>query len=487
MNDILIVEDAEQYRILYEKFFTSAGYKIASVATVEEANQILNTSGFRIVCMNYKIKEEGAGRSLLHRLKVEMPNLPVILVTGILSGTIERTKEYIDNIKKRNPNLKEVILKSNMLEPPDTFYESLLDSIERYILPEEFTLSPPFSSNQSIVSWLHISDLHIGHNKRDWAALKNALLEDIELHQQPVHLQKDHAAKVALKPDILFITGDVAYQAGREEYLEAANLVRNIWSITGISRRTTFFVPGNHDVRRSTLIDNMIFQSAYNNLADRKLPENEWYKALVAWWNTKELRNLWYLKFEDYLKFQAEFSEVSSLLGYYSHSMPIRDMVVNIMGFNSALMSWKDGEDFERGLWIGKPQFEEVNAPLTKDANVQFALVHHPLEAMVYHEKATWRQIESCCSFLLHGHLHEANAYQLVRPGVGHVCIPGGSIHQNGIWERQHYSYGCFNCLSKQLDVYLRMTHAGQYPIYTRDSFTFPQHAPQGHARFQLS
>ena len=71
-------------------------------------------------------------------------------------------------------------------------------------------------------------------------------------------------------------------------------------------------------------------------------------------------------------------------------------------------------------------------------------------------------------------------------PEREHLSLPGGSVHEGGIFSAQRYSYGQINLGTGELDLYLRMTIPHTSPIYIRDIQTYPNAASDGHVRLHL-
>lgn len=91
--------------------------------------------------------------------------------------------------------------------------------------------------------WLHLSDLHIG--TKDWQldTVLQALKRDL-----PGLLA--HAAR---KPQLLFVTGDVAKRAREVEYDAAFRFLDELCQLLELGRERVFLVPGNHDVDRDAI------------------------------------------------------------------------------------------------------------------------------------------------------------------------------------------------------------------------------------------
>lgn len=97
------------------------------------------------------------------------------------------------------------------------------------------------------LTWLHLSDLHLC-SPRDGGAgevVLRRLLDDLEALRDDQHL----------RPDLLFMTGDLAFGQIPDQPL--ADQLRDGWAwiekvreLYGLSAEDVFLVPGNHDVDR---------------------------------------------------------------------------------------------------------------------------------------------------------------------------------------------------------------------------------------------
>jgi hypothetical protein len=238
-------------------------------------------------------------------------------------------------------------------------------------------------------------------------------------------------------------------------------------------------------VDRQVVEDDPLYDAVYGELANHKAEAKSWLGALDKWWDYENLHKLWAKKFRQYLQFVNRCTTISTKLGYYAQPIQVAGIKLDMIGLNSALMSWRDGEDLERGLWIGKPQLDELEGSLSGDSSFRITLVHHPREALHYQDVA-WERLQRISHIMLHGHMHKTRAISMGEPEREHVCLSGGSVHQDGVWHSQRYSYGCLNPETKELDLYLRMTKPGAYPVYIRDNQTYPDAGADGHIRRTL-
>lgn len=500
--DILVVDDRSNWLELIIATFDGL-YRCDTAANFQEALKKARSGKFRVITMNWWLPSRNDGRKLLEFLNANYPTTPVVLISGEFQGTLDE----IDQINSRYPNVKKILIKGQTPNQESKFVEDLtkitFELLANPVVNGEaerslIEASAPIVKGLASVSlesekphptftWLHLSDLHIGCTEanRGWAGLKKALLNDIQQHLKPSNEQPKHCAQVSLKPDAIFVTGDIAYRAAEDEFAEAESLVGAIWAITGLEKSQTFLVPGNHDTDRKMIEKDFVYGLTYKELANSQLNQEDWFDALNKIWQHKSLTEWLDAKFKRYKQFANTCMAVSGNQLYYTSEIPVLGGRIGILGVNSALMSWRDGEDRERGLWVGKPQLDEIEELLSQDVLFRISLIHHPREALHEHDIA-WDRLQQLSSILLHGHLHKPKVNPSGEPEREHVCLPGGSVHEGGIWHHQRYSYGQIDLETGELSIYLRMTRPGEYPLYIRDNLTYPKAAADGHLSIRL-
>lgn len=82
-SHILLVDDEASIRNLLHEVLERAGYRITSVATVEEALRVVNDDRPQLVITDLQL-EESDGIELAERAKAIAPDMPILLLTGIL-------------------------------------------------------------------------------------------------------------------------------------------------------------------------------------------------------------------------------------------------------------------------------------------------------------------------------------------------------------------------------------------------------------------
>ena len=364
---------------------------------------------------------------------------------------------------------------SNLIQPSPK--EKPSDPTEKTVMTEP------------IFSWLHISDLHLGYidSYRSWVKLKEAFINDLKENCSNSAITDERLSGVIYNPNAIFITGDIVYSGKKHEYKLASELLNAIWEITGLGPDRTFVVPGNHDVNRTVVETNAVHKLAYSNLASTDLSKESWIAALQEWWDSKELQRLFRKKFANFISFAKECTSNRHGNLFYSNIFLVNERKIAILGVNSALISWEAKEDYKRGLWIGRPQVEELVSELKgKGVSLVICLVHHPEKAL-HNNDSSWEYLQSKCKIILHGHTHNLKVIPLLEPEHELYCIPGGSVSSDkGIWKSQRYSYGQINLVTGELNVWMRMTKIGETPLYIRDNHTYPQHAPDGHINVKI-
>lgn len=484
MPDILIIDDREQWR----EIITEAADGLYICDEASEFNGAvgkISEGDYSLICLNYGFHTDYKGRKLLILLREKYPDVPVVLITGAFVGDFDNIISKLSELQNNFHNIKAILIKG--YESLD-FIGELIKTFDKLVGRRKSCSisSVPSEKKDNIFSWLHFSDLHFGcKQKKDSNLLSEAILKDVQEHQLPVEKQENYLAKVMFQPNIVVITGDIAYHGLPEEYEEAEQFLMKIWEITGLDRDCTLVVPGNHDVFREAVENDPLHDVIYKELAEDQKSTEDWRGVLSKWWDYTIFDGVVEKKFKNYLEFSRKVS--SAPYGnklFYSKLFEIDEYSIEVLGFNSALISCKDGEDRNRDLWIGIQQIDELKRA-AKEASVRVALLHHPQEALHVHDGA-WEMLKKYCDIILHGHMHDMRAISSGEPEKEHICLPGGAVNEGGKWKHQRYSFGQINLEKKEIALYMRMTTSGDDPMYVRDNQTYPKAAPEGHLTMPL-
>lgn len=224
-------------------------------------------------------------------------------------------------------------------------------------------------------------------------------------------------------PDFVFITGDIANRATKQEYktfrTDFLNPLREALGGKGWDG-CIMAVPGNHDVERSknTTFDRSAPLAAANRFFD---PDKQ----------GKVIRDIISPRFKAYR--QGAVADIpsdwiSNSEGAFSERFNIRGVHVGVVGINTAWLS-KDDED----RYQLTPGIPLVDAALerVKDCQVCFVLGHHPLNWL--HEESTQRLralFGQHSVIYLHGHMHQADGTREDGSGNDFLVFQAGSAFQ---------------------------------------------------------
>jgi DNA-binding NtrC family response regulator len=89
---ILLVDDEASIRELLAQFISRSGYRVTGVSTAQAAEKVVTADPPQLLISDLQL-EESDGLAMIDRIKTLLPNLPVILLTGVLFDpeVIEKT------------------------------------------------------------------------------------------------------------------------------------------------------------------------------------------------------------------------------------------------------------------------------------------------------------------------------------------------------------------------------------------------------------
>lgn len=226
---------------------------------------------------------------------------------------------------------------------------------------------------------VHLSDIHAREDKKRELMLRlNALIRDIE--------------KVGESPDMILVTGDIAYSGKPVEYILASELFDSLCKRLCLNKARLLFCPGNHDIDRS-LVDQMTEQGIRRALLDSQAAESVIDSPKYSLPQQKA-----------YIDF------VNSMAGSVD-PLPSRAMIVDLAGVKLGVAAmnsaWRCTDDLSKEtLFLTLPQVHRM-AENVADAQLRIALVHHPMDWFHPTEQSiVQNDMLRRFDLILTGHLH---------------------------------------------------------------------------------
>ncbi len=276
----------------------------------------------------------------------------------------------------------------------------------------------------SPLTWLHLSDTHIGNTRHRWDS--DRIMKGIPSDLRTIQQNHD------IRPDFVFFTGDIAFGevSGSPLTQQYDEVLRFLDSVKGafsppISCEAVFLVPGNHDVNRAAATPD----------------QAEWLDALIDAGSSSvsKIADLMRSGNRQWERYMERLSEYGSFLqrGGFTHLLEdpdrliyairrnVRGVEVGIAGLNSAWSACRDQEKAK--LWLGSWQISTL-AQRLDGAAVSIVLSHHPINWLNEHEDPSLgRELAKRFDFHVHGHEHD----EWVRVDDGHVRVAAGACYES--------------------------------------------------------
>lgn len=296
-----------------------------------------------------------------------------------------------------------------------------------------------------IITWLHISDLH-ARLRSDWDSrqITESLVNDLKL------LQKENA----IRPDLLFFTGDIAFGSANgekmvEQYQKARAVLDGIRGAfdPAIPVRDLYLVPGNHDIDRHEITPD---QTSWLRSRDRNLTE-----IISAMQEGKKQWRSWIERLQNYRNFLTAYGLLhlrpDDPFLTWTDSRQIAGIRVGISGFNSA---WSCADDKDKAnLWCGGEWQIAQNKQQMGPVSFAFALIHHPGNWFTHHEDPSFmRHLRQEFPILLHGHEHRE---WIEADHEGRLIISAGACYDSS-WMPNGYNVGQIDLESSEIKIWAR-------------------------------
>ncbi|MBU1355351.1 MAG: response regulator [Candidatus Edwardsbacteria bacterium] len=112
MRTILVVDDEENIRILYQQDFTANGYKVICAATLDEAKKEFSQNQVDLVVLDLKLTAHDGGLEMLRWMRETNRKIPIIINTAYPAYKTDFSSWLADAYIVKSSNLDE--LKDNI-------------------------------------------------------------------------------------------------------------------------------------------------------------------------------------------------------------------------------------------------------------------------------------------------------------------------------------------------------------------------------------
>lgn len=285
------------------------------------------------------------------------------------------------------------------------------------------------TTNKTTATLLHLSDLHIRNDaeeKTDRSMVLDPLLERLETDYRK-----------GLRPELVLVTGDIAFQGIAEEYALALPFFQTLLKTLHLGTECLYLVPGNHDVYRKAYRPSEIPRYATNREINAELSDADYRADLL-----KGMKN--YFSFVN-MNFPHMASAHGDLVPFVDRISMQNGRFLGVVGLNSSWMcrTCKPGEDDSGRIAIGEHQIKSAFAELADKGEIAAALV-------LFHHPASWlapMDRQACERYLdrtiaLAGHLHKpaGGMFHHFSSQMGHIQAGGAYLGSDSDWpSRYHY------------------------------------------------
>lgn len=269
------------------------------------------------------------------------------------------------------------------------------------------------------LTWLHISDLHFeptGNFDR------TSVLEG--MHK----LVESYGRDGTFKPDLVFVTGDVANRGADKEYDEAGKFFDKLLHKLSLERERLFVVPGNHDIDRTQ------GWLLARTLANEE--ESDDFFSNAARSHEKHLAKLrafreWHARYFKGVRDTDAFSACAP-----PTTVAVRGLRVAVLSLNSATFCLDDSD--HNKLWVGRSWLHHAVSTIDHNADLRVALMHHPIDWLHDEERGQIKsELAEHVDVVLRGHLHDNEAEAAASATQHVVHLAAGATWQAPRWPKR--------------------------------------------------
>ena len=217
---------------------------------------------------------------------------------------------------------------------------------------------------------LNISDIHFRH-----PICNSPMDPDRPYRTRLIQDVRDRTATWG-NVDAILVGGDIAFAGAAEEYEAAYQWLKELAQACGCPLERIFVIPGNHDVDRRVIQNNLSCRNALRAVASANAADRE--RELFQQFRHADTGRDLLASIESYNAFAARFNcqVYTPERLFWQQDLPLDDKtVLRIYGLTSTLLSWSASRD-DRPLELYLSPLQTVLDPL--DGYVNVVMCHHP-------------------------------------------------------------------------------------------------------------
>ena len=108
MKTILVIDDEENIRLLYQQDFSAAGYKVITAATPDEARKEFSEASVNLVILDLKLTAHDGGLDILRWMRETNRKVPIVINTAYPAYKTDFSSWLADAYIVKSGNLEEL-------------------------------------------------------------------------------------------------------------------------------------------------------------------------------------------------------------------------------------------------------------------------------------------------------------------------------------------------------------------------------------------
>jgi predicted phosphodiesterase len=264
------------------------------------------------------------------------------------------------------------------------------------------------------LTFVHLSDIHF------ILGFSNESPFDIDKPVRDAILRDAKTLRTKLGPvSGVLLTGDIAYAGKAGEYKTALDWLAVLTEILTCEKEYLWCVPGNHDVDRSVLKENLAISAVHDRLRAAGDRETQLRQHL-------EVENTGRLLFSPLKAYSEEFATRLGCLSHPKQPWWTDDLILNdgsllrLRGLNSVLISGPDDNDTDKKLILGA-----IQTDYGKEDGVEYlTLCHHPTDWLIDKDRVE-ESLINYSRIQLFGHKHVQRATKMDET----LWLVAGAVH----------------------------------------------------------